>query len=98
MRKRCVGSIPTLSAKFVSRIEKPGLSRLAHNQKVTGSNPVSATNPQKNSYLMIALFLVVDLLRISSVTEGLKVSLGKILLYGKINHHSYSWRAIISPN
>ena len=46
MRKRCVGSIPTLSAKLVSRIEKPGLSRLAHNQKVTGSNPVSATKLQ----------------------------------------------------
>ena len=43
MRKRCVGSIPTLSAKLVSRLEKFGLSRLAHNQKVTGSNPVPAT-------------------------------------------------------
>ena len=43
MRKRCVGSIPTLSAKLVSRLEKFGLSRLAHNQKITGSNPVPAT-------------------------------------------------------
>ena len=43
MRKRCVGSSPTLSAKLVSRLEKPGLSRLAHNQKITGSNPVPAT-------------------------------------------------------